>query len=537
MSQTQFSPRIRIERIELQNFKGVKGGIVEFNCLKTPVEKDTCSDILGIYGQNGSGKTTLLEALHVAKLAMMGKEIPFDRFGNAIAQGADSARISIVFQVSNPDNSFYHLEYAFSLVVLQFLGSETKSYIKTSDGRKGIAAAMGGAMLLPAALGAVPGLGLIPAVAGAAGVVATQILQSSESGKERSSADGTVKLLVIKDEVLNLSGMFNGLMIRFGPVIDTRTEETVFLPKARQKSFNHQKTASVMKELQKYKNRTQYNSKSFIFGDDLSQLLLEQETITEYAQIIMDLKAFAIQKLLVLDTKVIGASGQEIIPLYTANCRIGVRKSDSTTFLNEKGLQMLQTALKGLSVVLKQLIPGMTLEAVRQVDIDLDDERNTRVRSKGTKVLVYTVRDNVRIPIAEESAGIIRLISIIGLLSYAFANQNVTVAIDEIDAGVYEYLLGELLLVFEEYGSGQLIFTCHNLRPMEVLNKKYIYFTTTNSENRYLKPKSIRNENNLRDVYLREIVMGGQEEELYSAAKHGKLASAFQKAGEIIGQE
>ena len=52
-----------------------------------------------------------------------------------------------------------------------------------------------------------------------------------------------------------------------------------------------------------------------------------------------------------------------------------------------------------------------------------------------------------------------------------------------------------------------------------------------------MKPKNIRNENNLRDVYLREIVLGGQEEELYSTAKHGKIASALQKAGEIIGQE
>ena len=92
--------------------------------------------------------------------------------------------------------------------------------------------------------------------------------------------------------------------------------------------------------------------------------------------------------------------------------------------------------------------------------------------------------------------------------------------------------MGELLLVYEEYGCGQLIFTCHNLRPLEVLNKKYICFTTTNPNNRYIKPKSIRNENNLRDVYLREIIAGGQEEELFSATKHSRIAAALQKAGE-----
>ena len=552
VEQTSFSTKIRIERIELQNFKGVSNGVIEFNCFKTPVEKDTCSDILGIYGQNGSGKTTLLEALHVAKLAMMGRKIPFDRYGSIVAQGADYARMSITFQASNADGTFYHLEYAFSLGVWEISPSTTKNNGKSKNATKiaggmitstalstaMLAAALGvaGPAMMPVAAVAGPAMMPVAAVAGAAGIVAGQILKASSTGKEVSQADGKVKRLAVFDEVLNLSGMFNGNTVRQGPVFDTRTTETVFLPKSRQKSFFPNKTAATLKELQNQKKSALVNSKSFIFCDELSQLLLEQESISEYAQIILDLKAFAIQKIRVLDSKIIGTSRGDVIPLYTANRGVGVKRSDSTVFLDDEGLKTLRTAIKGLNVVLQQVIPGLSLEAVRQVDIDLDD-RNTRAHTPGTKVTVYSVRDNVRIPLSEESAGIIRLISSMGLFAYAFVNPDVTVAIDEIDAGVYEYLLGELLLVFEEYGSGQLVFTCHNLRPMEVLDKKYIYFTTTNPENRYLKPKNIRNENNLRDVYLREIVMGGQEEDLYAPTKHGKIASALQKAGEIIGQE
>lgn len=538
VQQTQFVPRIRIEKIELQNFKGVSNGVIEFNCLKVPVEKETCADILGIYGQNGSGKTTLLEALHIAKLAMMGQKIPIDKYGNVISQGAESARMSVTFQISNADGTFYHVEYAFSLAVLQIERSSSKNSTKATDVIK---AASGGALITSTAtaLSAILGATFMPVtlVAGAAGIVASQMMKTTGSEKEISNPDGKVKRLAVFDEVLNLSGSFGGSTVRLGPVLDTRTTETVFLPKARQKSFFPNQTAVTLKELQKIKDRSLLNSKSFIFGDDFSQLLFEQEEITEYAQIVLNLKAFAIQKIRVLDSKIIGASGNEIIPLYTANRGVGIKKSDSTTFLDEEGLQTLQTAIKGLNVVLQQLIPGLTLEAVRQVDIDLDDDRNTRAHTPGAKVAIYSVRDNVRIPLTEESTGIIRLISSIGLISYAFVNPDVTVAVDEIDAGVYEYLLGELLLIFEEYGSGQLIFTCHNLRPMEVLDKKYIYFTTTNPDNRYLKPKNIRNENNLRDVYLREIIMGGQEEDLYSPTKHGKIAAALQKAGEIIGQE
>lgn len=539
VSQTNFNPDIRIERLELQNFKGVSDGVIEFNCLKNPIEKDTRSDILGIYGQNGSGKTTLLEALHVAKLAMMGRAIPYSTFGSIIAQGTDSARMSITFQISNANGTFYHVEYAFSLAVL-VQNASPNALSNSGDIIK--AATIAGksgekfsttATTLATLLGAI----MIPAAAIAVeGAVASYKLKSSGGLKDSLNMFGETKRLAVFDEVLNLSGEFHDSTIRLGAIIDTRTKDEAFLPKVRQKSFFPNKTATSMKELQKYKERLLIKSKSLIFSDEFIELLFEQDNITEYAQIILDLKAFAIQKIRVLDSKIVGTSEKEVIPLFTANRGIGIRKSDSTTFLDEEGLQTLQTAIKGINVILCQLIPGLSLEAVRQVDIDLDD-RNEIVHSPGTKVTVYSVRNNVRIPLTEESAGIIRLISSIGLFSYAFVNPGVTVAIDEIDAGVYEYLLGELLLIFEEYGSGQLIFTCHNLRPMEVLDKKYIYFTTTNPKNRYLKPKSIRNENNLRDVYLREIISGGQEEDLYSATKHGKIASALQKAGEIIGQE
>ena len=106
--------------------------------------------------------------------------------------------------------------------------------------------------------------------------------------------------------------------------------------------------------------------------------------------------------------------------------------------------------------------------------------------------------------------------------------------IDELDAGVYEFLLGELLSVFQEYGVGQLIFTSHNLRPLEVLDHSFICFTTSNPANRYLRLKNVRNGNNLRDLYLRQIVLGGQTEELYRGARHGQLAAAFMKAGEAF---
>lgn len=61
--------------------------------------------------------------------------------------------------------------------------------------------------------------------------------------------------------------------------------------------------------------------------------------------------------------------------------------------------------------------------------------------------------------------------------------------------------------MMSEQAKEQLIFTAHNLRPMEIINKKFLVFTTTDPDNRYVRYKNIAAHNNLRDVYLRDIAL------------------------------
>ena len=153
---------------------------------------------------------------------------------------------------------------------------------------------------------------------------------------------------------------------------------------------------------------------------------------------------------------------------------------------------------------------------------------------KGVEVLdveLISCKRGLEIPLRFESDGIRKMISCLQLIISAYNNPGITVAIDELDAGVFEYLLGELLIIMEETGQGQFIFTSHNLRPLEVINKKFLYFTTINPENRYIKLKYVRDKNNLRDTYFREIIFGGQDEELYNNTKRYRLAAALRKAG------
>ena len=82
--------------------------------------------------------------------------------------------------------------------------------------------------------------------------------------------------------------------------------------------------------------------------------------------------------------------------------------------------------------------------------------------------------------------------------------------VDELDSGIYEYLLGECLEVMQDKAKGQLIFTSHNLCPLEILENDSLLYTTVNPENCYIKSSYIKNTQNTRLSYLRTIKLGGQ---------------------------
>lgn len=85
--------------------------------------------------------------------------------------------------------------------------------------------------------------------------------------------------------------------------------------------------------------------------------------------------------------------------------------------------------------------------------------------------------------------------------------------------------------MLKEHGRGQLIFTAHNLRPLEILDKGSLYFTTTNPDNRYIKFRGSREKNNLRNQYLRAINLGGQPETVYEPTNSFDIDGAFYDAG------
>lgn len=93
--------------------------------------------------------------------------------------------------------------------------------------------------------------------------------------------------------------------------------------------------------------------------------------------------------------------------------------------------------------------------------------------------------------------------------------------------------MGEILKIIEESGKGQLIFTSHNLRPLETLHKKSIIFTTANPKNRYIRLTNVKTNNNFRDFYFHDIILGGQKECIYEPTNSFAISRAFKMAGEV----
>ena len=94
-------------------------------------------------------------------------------------------------------------------------------------------------------------------------------------------------------------------------------------------------------------------------------------------------------------------------------------------------------------------------------------------------------------------------------------------------------MLGELVEIIDESAKGQFIFTSHNLRALEKLSYKSFIVTTSNPNNRYIQLSGIKSNNNVRDYYYTNIILGGQSEPIYEETKNFKIKRAFRKAGNL----
>ena len=353
----------------------------------------------------------------------------------------------------------------------------------------------------------------------------------------RLSLSREEKEVVISRETLSAAKNENGI----------RTNKTVFMDYQRDQAnaiFKPQKRLDEILEENKEiktdlivaRKMAEKSNCSYIFGESSREIFCREykNGFQQFSVIISSLFEFALKDLFVIRNTHSGViSANFVLPMAfrIENDNIGAKGDFAVSLtepilVDEERKNRLETIVEQINIVLYTIIPGL------QVTIKNYGKQSLDNGEEGWKLELMSKREGMKeIPIRMESEGIIKIISILNALIQAFGNPSICLVIDELDSGIFEYMLGELLDIFKKSAKGQLIFTSHNLRALEMIDKESIMFSTTNPDNRYIHMKNVRESNNLRNMYIRSITLGGQSEQIYEETDSLKIARAFRKAG------
>ncbi len=280
---------------------------------------------------------------------------------------------------------------------------------------------------------------------------------------------------------------------------------------------------------------------SFIFHKRNNKILLEQltNTIQNDVQRLVDvlrlLPLYAETSLIIIENDVMGSINlNTYVPINLYLSKDNSLKMGEIPVNLLKPNEMPLEVFKDLAMVIKQI--DMVLNAIipsLQLEITNLKKQFLKNGEEGISFDIVSIRNDKLIPLKYESEGIKRLISVISSMIAAFNNYSICLMIDEFDSGIFEYLLGELVEIIDESAKGQFVFTSHNLRALEKLSYKSIIVTTANPNNRYIQLTGIKSNNNVRDYYYTNILLGGQSEPIYEETKNFKIKRAFRKAGSL----
>ena len=466
---------VRLQMASIFNVKNVKQGTIFFPSKLDKSYLDGKSDVVGIYGQNGSGKTAMITALRILGSTLSGDKF-FPSVTNYIYQGSSEMHFVFEFHIYRPktEGHDFLVEYSFSLM------DET-----------------------------------IPQQNGIAAVHIPHIVK--ESLKIKNNADSSKNMTTVVDTDVGTA------------------DETAFafVPKTSFDSTIKHGDATLRNDFI-YARRFAYdNGTSFIFSEKAIGCFKKSAIDGETMDVIFSLWRYGRADLSVIDTEDCNNFMMNVNFRLSANegsitsgaLVIPFTSSELPEAIYAKMLQILPS----INTLLTALVPGIKVGVSNSAQTVL---ANGQI---GMRFQLVSQRDGITIPIQYESGGIRKIISVLSCLISAYNNESILVAIDELDSGVFEYLLGEIVRVFSESGKGQLLFTSHNLRPLEILGNHGIYLTTTDKNNRYLEHPYVNDDSNFRNKYLREISLGVAESngnaEYYSQTSEDEIRYAFKAAG------
>ena len=461
---------VRIVESELKNFKNVKYGDIKYvNYSNTEYRAELeASDINGIYGQNGSGKTAIIEALDILQHIMSGNTIAYDEYEGMLDDNI--MKLSTVFYIECGKKK-YKAKY--------------EVLLKKSIEEKEI-----------------------------------QIYSENIFYWQRGSSWKKERNVYFCNPYYDTQALLENM----------RT----YVTSDNEKAINKIRFFYVVQNLGIF---CAQRNVSLFFNEVMNKSLSvdnQNEEEKAFSDVIKALFQFARMKFQVVKVNQLGANyANRFIPVNVhTESENEVMQGCIPLFINGRGefpediFNKLETIVAAINVALKAIISNLSIELVKT------NEEKNKEGVNVVQVELSSNRDGKRFLTKYESEGIKRIISLLNYLISLYNNPGVCLVVDELDAGIFEYLLGELIGVLAEEAKGQLIFTSHNLRIMEKLDKKNIICSTINPENRYISLKGIEKTHNRRDFYIRTIVLGGQKEKLYDDTDLQDMGYALKKAGQ-----
>ena len=451
--------RNKIVSVELNNIKNVKHGVVSF-CDINQENELKGSSITGIYGQNGTGKTTIVNCFELLKvLALRESHFGINKYSIRQTNQFDYL-VTLGEEISSIIYEFliflnddkYRIKYELGLV-------KSNSFLKISYEK-------------------------------------VSISKITSSGEKKFSS-------LIYDFIHpSIRSLYDGINHRDSYSDDVKMSREEI-----------EKRVALESQLISCVD----TGRSMIFSArNIDYLLLNSdEKVSTFGRVINELGRQIAMNTFIYD------KSKDALNLIGSGCVFGVYKSnegeihgifqmsDAPFFVESKDLPLYVKSKEEIELFISSFVPNFKLDlTILEKKIDGDREY--------TKICFSRIVNGQPLPLSEESSGIRKLFSICCALVYCYGNSKCWLIVDELDSGVFENLLGQILEVLEKFGKGQIIFTAHNLSPLERINSKSIVFTTRNNSNRFIRFTNVHPSNNLRNLYLRALRLGGTKEPLTS---------------------
>ena len=474
----------RLLSITLDNIKNVKHGRIEFpeySAITKGDFDDAQAGVIGIYGQNGTGKTTVVDALSLLRELACETKLS--------AQSGKKSNLDYLVHLDESDGEVIYefLIYAYDqpFKVLYRLGLN-----RNPDGFI---------------------------------VFKNEFLQVYPYHETGVAFKHPYAPIEIDFQEQFFASLYDGVqhknVLAFAPKPGNNPDYKDLLLLSTQKAMSRE------------------NNSSFIFSDSFLRYLSnhEKEDVRVVHEVLAQLKHQIKANLFIFSSRHGAAlhfnrslfggihydekSGMEIHGMFL--------RCEEPFFIPEDSYGIYEGVIEQINYFVSAFVPNFKLAI---------DVLNHNVDHNGNKQLlidVFRIIGKQRLPLSMESAGIKLLVSLSSVLIGVYSDPSVWLVVDELDSGVFENLWGQIVEVIAEEGKGQLLFTAHNLAPLERVSSSCIIFTTANEHNRYIRFRGARKTNNLRDLYLRTLLVGGQEEPLSTEVDEQSIAAALYGASKI----